>query len=243
MPIQWSSASRTDVGKARKLNEDSVLERADVGLWVVADGMGGHAAGEVASQLIVARLDQIKTAPETLQAYAEKLEDTLTEVNQALVDMAKERGDNATIGSTVVSLIALDDYCLYAWAGDSRAYRLRDNTLERMTQDHSQAEVYVSQGLMTPEEAAVHPAANMVTRAIGASSNLSVDMDMEPLLSGDRYLLCSDGLDKHVRDDEIEIILKDGDPEAAVQALIELTLERGAMDNVTIIVVDFLDAA
>jgi len=237
MPVQWSSASRTDVGKSRAHNEDSVLERPDLGLWVVADGMGGHAAGDVASQMITETLNGLKK-PKNLASFVRQVEDSLLEVNMKLLDLAKERGENTTIGSTVVALLGFDDYCVYLWAGDSRAYRIRKGEFMRMTQDHSQAEVYVEQGIMTPEEAAVHPAANMVTRAIGATPDLRLDMDIEQLIPGDRYLLCSDGLDKHLSDDEIEQLMSKGDPETATNSLVEQVLDRGAIDNITIVIVD-----
>ena len=235
--LSWSSTGISDTGKVRKHNEDSMLERPEIGLWVVADGMGGHAAGDVASQMIVSSLKKVHEGIE-LNRYINDIEDRLIDVNKRLLEKAKESGKRTTIGSTVVSLVAYNNYCIYIWAGDSRLYRLRNNQLRQMTTDHSQVELYVEKGLITREEAAVHPHGNMITRAVGATDDLFLDMDIQEMQSKDRYLLCSDGLTKHITDFEIEDILAEGNHSYACKTLIDLTLERGAGDNVTAIVVD-----
>jgi serine/threonine protein phosphatase PrpC len=227
----------TDVGKARKHNEDSILDRGEIGLWVVADGMGGHAKGDVASQMIVESMKKVHEGVK-LESYIDDIEDRLIDVNQKLVAKARESEKKTTIGSTIVLMLAYDKYCLYAWAGDSRLYRLRNKELRQMTTDHSQVEVYVEQGLISREEAAVHPHGNMITRAIGAAEDLYLDMDIQEMQSGDRYLLCSDGLTKHTNDLEFQDMLQSGTPEECCQKMIEQTLERGAGDNVTVIIVD-----
>jgi len=228
----------TDVGKARKHNEDSMLDRSEIGLWVVADGMGGHDAGDVASQLIVSSLKKVHEGV-TLNRYIDDIEDRLLKVNQQLIDKANESEKKATIGSTVVAMLAYDKYCVYLWAGDSRLYRLRDTEIRQITTDHSQVEQYVERGLISREEAAVHPHANMITRAVGATNDLFLDIDIQEMELNDRYLLCSDGLTKHIMDLELEEILhEEGDPEETCKVLIDLTLERGAGDNVTAIVID-----
>ena len=228
----------SDVGKARKHNEDSMLDRPEVGLWVVADGMGGHAAGDVASQMIVSSLKKVHEGV-TLNRYIDDIEDRLIKVNQQLIEKANASKKKSTIGSTVVAMLAYDKYCIYIWAGDSRLYRLRDSEIRQMTTDHSQVEQYVERGLISREEAAVHPHGNMITRAVGATDDLFLDMDIQEMEVNDRYLLCSDGLTKHIMDLELEEILhEEGDPEQTCRTLIDLTLERGAGDNVTAIVVD-----
>ncbi len=228
----------TDVGKARKHNEDSMLDRSEIGLWVVADGMGGHDAGDVASQLIVSSLKKVHEGV-TLNRYIDDIEDRLLKVNQQLIDKANESEKKATIGSTVVAMLAYDKYCVYLWAGDSRLYRLRDTEIRQITTDHSQVEQYVERGLISREEAVVHPHANMITRAVGATNDLFLDIDIQEMELNDRYLLCSDGLTKHIMDLELEEILhEEGDPEETCKVLIDLTLERGAGDNVTAIVID-----
>jgi serine/threonine protein phosphatase PrpC len=234
-PFQWSSATRTHVGLVRRINEDSILERTDIGMWVVADGMGGHAAGDVASQLIVDTLRRVEPGA-TLSEYVNRVEDALLSVNLRLVAMSAQT--QQTSGSTVVAMLAYQNLCVVIWAGDSRAYRLRDGRLQQLSSDHSHIEMYVEQGLISREEAAMHPAGNLITRAVGAAPELCLEMDLSELVDRDRYLLSSDGLDKHVTQDEIAGILRDGTPDEASQRLIEVTLQRGAADNVSVAVID-----
>lgn len=235
--LSWSSFGISDTGKVRKHNEDSMLERPEIGLWVVADGMGGHAAGDVASQMIVSSLKKVHEGIE-LNRMINDIEDRLIEVNKRLIDKANQSAKRTTIGSTVVAMVAYQKYCIYMWAGDSRLYRLRDDELRQVTTDHSQVELYVEKGLISREEAAVHPHGNMITRAVGATDELFLDMDIQEMQRKDRYLLCSDGLTKHITDFEIQDILGEGTNKETCRTLIDLTLERGAGDNVTVIVVD-----
>jgi len=236
--LSWTSFGVSNTGKVRKHNEDSMLERPEIGLWAVADGMGGHAAGDVASQMIVSSLKKVHEGV-NLNRYIDDVEDRLIEVNKRLVKKAQDSEKRTTIGSTVVSMVAYGRYCVYIWAGDSRLYRLRNNDLRQMTTDHSQVELYVEKGLITREEASVHPHLNMITRAVGATDDLFLDMEIQEMERKDRYLLCSDGLTKHMTDFEIEDILhEEGSGEETCKTLIDLTLERGAVDNVTVIVID-----
>ena len=235
--LSWHAHGITNTGKVRKHNEDSLLERTEAGMWVVADGMGGHDGGDVASQMIVSFLKKIHEGI-SLDRYIDDIEDNLIEVNKKLIQKASEGAKRTTIGSTVVMMLAYDKYCVYLWAGDSRLYRLRDGKLRQMTADHSQVEQYVEQGLISREEAAVHPHGNMITRAVGASQNFFLDMDIQEMKKGDRYLLCSDGLTKHTLDYEFEERLGNGTVEEICKELIDLTLSRGAGDNVTAIVID-----
>ena len=235
--LSWSSCGISDTGKVRRHNEDSMLERPEIGLWVVADGMGGHAAGDFASQMIVSSLKKVHEGIE-LNRMINDIEDRLIEVNKRLIDKANQTAKRTTIGSTVVVMVAYQKYCIYMWAGDSRLYRLRNLDLRQITTDHSQVELYVEKGLISREEAAVHPHGNMITRAVGATDELFLDMDIQEMNSKDRYMLCSDGLTKHITDFEIQDILGEGTNKETCKTLIDLTLERGAGDNVTVIVVD-----
>jgi len=235
--LSWHSHGITNVGKVRKHNEDSMLVRPETGMWVVADGMGGHAAGDVASQMIVNSLKKVHEGL-SLERYIDDIEDTLIDVNKKLIEKANQSAKRTTIGSTVVMMIAYDKYCIYLWAGDSRLYRLRDGQLHEMTTDHSQVEQYVEQGLISREEAAVHPHGNMITRAVGATPNFFLDMEIQEMKKGDRYLLCSDGLTKHTEDYEFHEMLPEGTPEEICKKMIDITLDRGAGDNVTAIVID-----
>ncbi|MDZ7736356.1 MAG: protein phosphatase 2C domain-containing protein [Gammaproteobacteria bacterium] len=237
--LSWQSCGITHVGKVRKHNEDSLLERPDIGLWVVADGMGGHSAGDVASQMITDSLKRVHEGT-TLPRFVDEVEDKLLEVNKRLLEKSTEGDQHLTIGSTVVALIAHRDMGVFIWAGDSRIYRRRDDRLQQLSTDHSQVELYVEQGLISREEATNHPHGNMITRAVGAADELFLDMDMCGLRAGDRFLLCSDGLTKHVTDLEIRDLLAEGSTEEAANNLIELTLARRAADNVTVIVVDII---
>lgn len=236
--FQWTSAGITDVGKIRKVNEDAFTDRPEQGLWVVADGMGGHAAGDFASQAIVESLGQVGKH-ERLSLFIDEVEDRLLKVNQALIDEAVSREETTTIGSTVVALLAVNNYCACLWAGDSRAYRLRGGQMTPVSQDHSQVEELIEQGMLLREDAEAHPAANVITRAVGADEQLFVDVELLELQDGDRFLLCSDGLFKEVSEAEIAEHMQRGSCQELCQDLIELTLERGSRDNVTVVAVDF----
>lgn len=235
LPISWTSALRSDVGKVRKLNEDSGLDRPEAKLWAVADGMGGHSAGDLASQMIVNSLAKVKPSS-NLSEHVDFVEHSILGVNNRLHELA--RAQNQTTGSTVIVLLGGERHCVFLWAGDSRLYRLRDGRLNQLTTDHTQAELYIERGLITRESAADHPSGNMVTRAVGAAAALFLDIDIVETFSGDRFLLCSDGLDKHVSDPEIESAMQDAEPQSIVDTLVEMTLSRGATDNVTVCAVN-----
>ena len=233
--ISWNSALRSDVGKVRKINEDSGLDRPEAKLWAVADGMGGHSSGDLASQMIVNSLSKVKASP-TLSEHVDFVEHSILSVNNRLHELA--RAQNQTSGSTVVVLLGGEHHCLFMWAGDSRLYRLRDRQLNQLITDHTQAEIYIERGLISRERAADHPSGNMVTRAVGAAASLYLDLDIVEALSGDRFLLSSDGLDKHVLDPEIASAMQDTEPQTIVDTLVKLTLSRGATDNVTVCAVN-----
>lgn len=236
--IKWVSAAATHVGHVRQVNEDAYLERSDLLLWAVADGMGGHHAGDVASNKIIESLNEIEaTATESpLSTLVDTIEDKIIEANDTLVKMANEHNDNRTIGSTVVTLVASDGHCALLWAGDSRAYRCRNNEIVQLTRDHSQVEEMVQQGLLLREEAESHPASNVITRAVGASEKIFIDVDIVETKPGDTYLLCSDGLNKHISDAEINQFLQNANIEEIPEQLVKTTLTRGAIDNVTVVV-------
>lgn len=235
--LSWASHGISDTGKVRRHNEDSMLVRPEMGLWAVADGMGGHAKGDVASQMIVETLRKIHEGT-TLSRCIDDIEDRIIEVNTRLQEKARESTKRITIGSTLVILLTYDRYCVYIWAGDSRLYRLRGGRLSRVTTDHSQVELYVEQGLISREEAQAHPHGNMITRAVGAMDELHLDMGIQEMERADRYLLCSDGLTKHIPDIELQDELQTGNAAECCKHLIDMTLSRGAGDNVTAIVVD-----
>lgn len=243
-PFGWRSHGITHTGKVRKKNEDALLVDPEKGLWAVADGMGGHRSGNTASQMIVRNL-QAMGPTRSLPEFVDAVEDALTDTNTTLYGMASEgqaEGRRATMGSTVALLRLHGKYCYYAWLGDSRLYRLRDGQLRQMTTDHSQVEEYVEQGLISRREAQNHPHGNMITRAVGVTANIRLDMDLQELQLGDRYLLCSDGVTKHVPDLELQEMLGAGEVQQVCSKLVDTVLERGAKDNLTAIVVSIQQA-
>ncbi len=191
----FKSASKSHVGMVRQVNEDACLDRPENGLWVVADGMGGHAAGDYVSSLIVDSLRSIAVG-RSLDEYVAALKTDLLRVNAAVREETANRGVTM-MGSTVVVLAArgLRGVCL--WAGDSRLYRLRDGLLEGISRDHSYVQDLQDSGLLSEAEARVHPRANIVTRAIGVEAQLKLAIVDLLLMPGDSYLLCSDGLTKN----------------------------------------------
>ncbi len=232
--FSWISSSMTDVGTIRQINEDALLDYPEKKMWVVADGMGGHDAGDVASRTTVSYL---RNADYDLQLsrYVDNVEDSLIAANETLWAMGAERGQLA--GSTVVALLAHEQHCLVIWAGDSRLYRHRQGRLQQVTRDHSHVEELIALGLLGVEEAESHPKANVITRAVGAGAELFLEMDIFDVQNGDCFLLCSDGLYKDVSEEEIFQVLDELPPSKATRKLIELALSRGARDNVTVVVV------
>ena len=231
----FKSASKSHVGMVRQVNEDACLDRPENGLWVVADGMGGHAAGDYVSSLIVDSLRNVAVG-RSLDEYVAALKTDLLRVNAVVREETANRGVTM-MGSTVVVLAArgLRGVCL--WAGDSRLYRLRDGLLESISRDHSYVQDLQDSGLLSEAEARVHPRANIVTRAIGVGAQLELAMVELLLMPGDSYLLCSDGLTKTVEDHEISEVLSHDEPGEIASSLVSLGLMRGAPDNITVIVV------
>jgi serine/threonine protein phosphatase PrpC len=229
------SAAASDVGKVRQLNEDAYLERGDVGLWVVADGVGGHAMGDQASRLIVQTLAELPK-PGSAAEFLAQVEQRLVEVNRVLRRKAVEHG-SSVIASTVVALLMFDQQFACVWAGDSRLYRLRDAALQQLTRDHSQVQALIEAGLLDPTKADSHPMANVIVRAVGAHDDLVLDRLHDRVLPGDLFLLCTDGLTRMVSDDRIADILTRTPLDQVAQALIDAALDGGAFDNVTAVVV------
>ena len=219
----------------RQVNEDACLDRPENGLWVVADGMGGHAAGDYVSSLIVDSLRSIAVG-RSLDEYVAALKTDLLRVNAAVREETANRGVTM-MGSTVVVLAARDLRGMCLWAGDSRLYRLRDGLLESISRDHSYVQDLQDSGLLSEAEARVHPRSNIVTRAIGVQAQLELAMVELLLQPGDSYLLCSDGLNKTVEDHEIREVLSHDEPGEIASSLVSLGLMRGAPDNITVIVV------
>jgi type VI secretion system protein ImpM len=228
-PPRYRSAGATDTGRVRTINQDCYLERADVGLWVVADGVGGHSHGEIASRMVCDALaDFLPHA--SFEGVIQQATERLQEVNDHLV-RAGARPDHTVIsGSTVVALLVRGTRCAVLWAGDSRAYRVRQGRLEQLTSDHS-VDADVPGGAGAPSTTAI-------TRAVGAEPTLSVDVYRDRVRAGDRFLLCSDGLTRIVPEPRILEWMEHEYISAAVQGLMNACLDAGAPDNVTVVVVE-----
>lgn len=235
IPIEWSGFSLTDVGTVRSVNEDSVLMLPHAGLWAIADGMGGHQVGDIASRKIVdalARIPPIELLSETIDA----VDDALINVNYDIIDYASQQPGNFSMGSTIVSLVIRGRVGVALWVGDSRLYRYRNGQLAQMTRDHSQVEELLQMGHITPEEMENHPQRNVITRAVGGEEELYVDLNVFSAQIGDTFLLCSDGLYNAISIDEITSHLNYRSAEDCVQLLMQAALQKGASDNVSIIV-------
>jgi protein phosphatase len=227
---RWTSAARTDTGCVRQINEDAVLDSPERGLWAIADGMGGHAVGDVASRMVIESLSGLSAQSALSEAHRR-----LLDVNVQLRAEAARRMVSR-IGSTVVLLAARDGACAYLWAGDSRIYLYRQGRLMQLTRDHSHIEELKARGHLTAEEALHHPAQHLITRAVGALDVLELDEDSIELHDGDIFLLCSDGLSNEVSEAEIVNALAEGNCEWAAQTLLELALAHGGHDNISIVV-------
>jgi len=229
--ISWAA---THVGTVRKHNEDSFVERGDLGVWAVADGAGGHARGDVASRMVAEALEGLPSNLTPAEVLAE-IRKRMTETNTAL--RASTAPDEIS-ASTVVILIARGDHFACLWAGDSRAYLLRDGVMTQITRDHSLVQEMVEAGAIKAEDAESHPNANVITRAIGSEDDLDLDKVSDRLMPGDRFLLCSDGLCKTLPEQMLAELLAIADDPA--ERLIEATLRHRGRDNVTAVVVDVL---
>jgi len=233
-----STAGQTNTGRVRDHNEDSFLTRPESGVWVVADGMGGHDAGDFASQTITEELASVGVpiSAEDLQA---RFMERLSRAHARIVEHASTLG-GGTVGATLVGLLAYEDHYLCIWSGDSRIYLLRDGMMIQQTKDHTEVNDLLDAGLMSPEEAENWPRRNVITRAIGVSPEPQCDIVAGQLQPGDVFLLCSDGLTEHNSDaDLLQALVSASSTEVACENMIQMTLDRGAKDNVTAVVVHF----
>jgi serine/threonine protein phosphatase PrpC len=230
------SAAGTDVGLVRRLNEDAFLNRPDLGLWVVADGMGGHHAGDHASRTIVEALGTI-SPPQSGGELMAQVRGALERANAALLDHAEQLGERTLVASTVVCLLIFGEHYACVWAGDSRLYILREGLVLQVSRDHSLVQEMVDAGQIDSEMARHHPSGNKVTRAVGVMDLFEPEVVFDDLYPNDAFLLCSDGITRLMEDVEIGAILAESTPGEAVRRLIDLTLERGAPDNATAVII------
>lgn len=233
----WRSASATSQGNVRTHNEDALLELPAAGLWAVADGMGGHNAGDVASRMIVEALCGV-TRRERFSELLDDVEDRLCAVNEQLY-RASFAGAGGMCGSTVAVLLAFGGHCLSVWAGDSRIYRSRAGVLTCITRDHTEVQAMLDEGVLDAAAADQHAAQNVITRAVGGGQDLYLDIELRELQHRDRYLLCSDGLYKELPEEQLAGVLAANDPQGACRALLKKALSGVCSDNVSVVAVEF----
>jgi serine/threonine protein phosphatase PrpC len=240
--VQLAYAARTDIGMIRAGNEDNLFFEADpyVGLFIVADGMGGHAAGEVASEMavqIVAReLKGIRNLGD--RDTIDRVRRALKSANAAIFERTISEIDKQGMGTTVSALMLSGGRYLIGQVGDSRVYLLRDGALRQVTKDHSYVQEQVDAGFLTPEQARYHPYSNVITRCVGASQDVEPDTYDGEVKTGDLFLVASDGLTGMVDDRRLQqLLLSRASPGRLVDALISEANGRGGLDNITAIVV------
>ncbi|WP_295543258.1 Stp1/IreP family PP2C-type Ser/Thr phosphatase [uncultured Pseudacidovorax sp.] len=241
--LPWEFAAQTDTGRLRRNNEDSIAFDPRLGLAVLADGMGGYAGGEVASEMAVALvqatlgrwLAQAGTAP-AARAVMKALQQGIAQANRAVFSASNVNPALRGMGTTLVSAVFGPHGVVIGHIGDSRCYRLREGRLEALTRDHSFLQAQIDAGLMTPEEAMGSPHRNLVTRALGIGAEVEVDLAHEAVQQGDLYLLCSDGLTDMITDEQLESLLRHDIPLAdKVALLITVANDNGGKDNVSVI--------
>ncbi len=236
--FRFETGAVSHTGHAREHNEDNFLTEPDSGLWVVADGMGGHEGGDYASGAIVTHLQSVgrpSSAPDLQARFVERLQ----RANGQIQNRAHEIG--ATIGSTVVALLAFEQHFACVWSGDSRIYLIRDGQIRQLSRDHTEANELLDRGVISEQQAETWHRKNVITRAVGASTEVQIDQKYGTLRNRDTFILCSDGLNAHVEDAEMLDVVRKHQPQRACEILLDLTLERGASDNTTVLVVRVFD--
>lgn len=236
--LRIQAAASTHEGQVREINEDSYLAAEQQGLWVVADGMGGHEHGEWASARLVEELEGAGQASDFDEACRE-IAERIHRANAIIHDGGRERG--AQMGTTVVALFVRARRFAVLWVGDSRAYLLRGDRLHQLSRDHTQVQEMVDRGLLRPEEAEEHPMGHILNRAVGVDSVVEVDVIQDEVEPGDTFLLCSDGLHGYVDEADIAQRLAAPTPEEGTERLIAAALDKGAPDNVTVIAVRLVE--
>jgi len=241
MTLQLRSAAKSDVGLVRLGNEDSGY--AGPRLLMVADGMGGHAAGELASATAIAIVADLDVHPPTDAEVLSELSSSIDGAGESIGATIESDPELAGMGTTVTGVFWLDGRLAIVHVGDSRAYLLRDGELLQLTHDHTYVQTLVDAGRITEDEAAVHPRRSLLMRALDGVNPVEADLSIREARVGDRLMLCTDGLSGVMSSDEILERLRHGDPTGAVTRLVDFALERGAPDNVTVVVADVIEVA
>lgn len=234
-PFLFDTGTASHTGCVRDHNEDSFMTRPASGVWLVADGMGGHAAGDFASKAIADTTAQVGT-PVSARDLQARFMDRLHLAHHAIRRRSAEL-QGATVGATLASLLIYGRHYACIWSGDSRVYLLRRGDYAQLTTDHTEVQDLLRAGAITPAQARDWPRRNVITRAIGVSDAPQTDLVAGDLVPGDTFLLCSDGLTEHVDEAEMAQVLRRGAAQECCNRLVALTLDRGARDNVTVVIV------
>jgi PPM family protein phosphatase len=239
--MKYVCIGKTDTGLKRSKNEDALLIRPDLGVLAVADGMGGAAAGEVASTLFIkTAMDVFSRHPQSTSSLREIVEDTFRQANKKVIQHANENESQRGMGCTAELCTVSGSNYVIGHIGDSRTYLFRDGFLTQLTKDHTMVQDEVDRGLITPEQARNHMMRNIITRAIGVSMNLSTDIIEGIAYNGDQLMLCSDGLTDMLLHKEITRILVNSDPIRTAEELIDAANRAGGRDNITVCLCRFI---
>ena len=249
-PLRRTGTGSTDVGRKRESNEDAFFFDDRLGLYIVGDGMGGHAAGEVASQeavetvygMVKRQIGNLHELAEPLveedaRAASRLMESAIQAATYMVFSMAEMDRGKTGMGTTLSALLVLGEFAITAQVGDSRVYRVKGENVEQLTEDHTLIAWQLKQGLITLQEAKKSPHRNVITRSVGNRDYVQVDTRLVKLAQGDRFILCSDGLHGYLRDADIAPIVALGS-DAAVKRFVGLANERGGKDNITVILVE-----
>jgi serine/threonine protein phosphatase PrpC len=237
----WQSAALSHCGQRHRENQDSCLDRPDLGLWAVADGMGGHADGHIASRTLCRELGRI-TAQNSLINLAHAVDDAIAVANTELFTRGATAQPSIVIGTTAAVLLVHSGYVMCVWCGDSRIYLVRNGEAFLLTRDHTPVQEMLDRGEIDRAAAKAHRASHMVSRAVGVSDVAEIDRLAIEAHAGDRFMLCTDGISRHVAVDELAGLV-DGDPEQTVRRAVDLAQARGATDDVTALAVNLSDGA
>lgn len=236
MDDRYKVVWRTHIGLVRNINEDRVLANAEQGVFAVSDGMGGHARGDIAAQMVVDALSEVTASPrhdETTEASCQAIE----RANKNICERALQQSLDASMGTTVAALIISDFAYSCIWVGDSRIYLMRDNRLIRLTTDHSVTQDLIDRKVIQESERNSHPQASVITRAVGISSSLDISRAHGRAQSNDLFFICTDGICGMLNDDEIARILSESDESKAANCFIEAVIKQGAKDNLSFLMV------
>lgn len=236
------SCAISDVGRKRQKNEDSYLLNDKLNVYIVADGMGGHAGGEYASRIAITTIEE-KFSSESGAKDAEALvSSSIRDASSKILQRAEEDRALKGMGTTVICLYIDGKKAVFGHVGDSRAYLFRDKTLEQITEDHSLVNEQVKNGLITAEEAKTHQFKNIITRSVGVATEVDPDVFTRKIKSGDLFLMCSDGLSNLVDTKEMEKELQEREAVTAAKNLVDIANKRGGDDNITVVLVHILEA-